>query len=177
MADIGSIDHYDEVETQSSLEALPAGPYTVAIIESDCVVKDTAQGRRINVTYEVQSGPYQGRKGWDKFDIDRVANTKDGPKMIDLSRFKTLVAALGFDTPPSDTSQMHGVLFVATAKVKQDDPNYAPKNDWNGYRPASGGAVQSAPAPQQTRQPAPQRQAPPPPQAANGGRMAWPARR
>lgn len=179
MADIGTIENYHDVETQGSLEALPAGPYTLVIVESDCAHVEKAQGRRITVTYEVQSGPHAGRKGWDRFDIDRVAVMKDGSGtlMIDLSRFKTLVAALGFDVPPGDTSQMHGMPFVASAKVKQDNPKYAPKNEWGSYRPVSGAPVQAAPQP--ARQPAPvQRQAAPPP-TANGraGGMAWPARR
>lgn len=178
MSDIGDIGGWDEVQEQAPLDALPAGPYTLAVIESSAEMNERAQGRRILVTYEVQTGPYTGRKGWDRFDIDRAANVKGEQRMIDLQRFKTLCVALGFQNPPRDTSELHGIPFGASAKVKQDDPNYAPKNDWGSYRPMAGvndappaaprgQAPMARPAMQSTTRPT---------AAGNGGRPAWPAR-
>jgi hypothetical protein len=180
MADLGTLENWDHVEAQQPLEALPAGAYTLVIVESDAAMVESAQGRRISVTYEVVGGPYDGRKSWDRFDIDRTANTKNGERMIDLSRFKTLCEAVGLQGSPRDTSQLHAIPFQASARVETDPSGrYAPKNLWGSYRPAQGGP----PAPQQAapmqRQPAPpvQRQAAPPPAANGGGKMAWPGRR
>jgi hypothetical protein len=170
MSQIGQIQSYNEAQEQAPLDALPAGPYTLQIVESDCQHHEKAQGRRITVTYEVVGGPHDGRKGFDRFDIDRQANTRNGMTMIDLSRFKTLCVALGFPDAPQDTTQMHGITFQATAKVEQNDPNYAPQNRWGSYRPAGGAPVTARPAAAPPQQRAPV-------QAAGGGKMQWPGRR
>lgn len=178
MADIGDIEFWNDVQEQAPLDALPAGPYTLAIIESDAEMNDKAQGRRIKVTYEVQTGPHTGRKAWDRFDIDRAVNVKGESRMIDLQDFKTLCVALGFQNPPRDTAELHGIPFIASAKVEQKDPNYAPSNKWGSYKPMAGanGAPAAAPRAQApTARPAMQSTTRPM-AAGNGGRPAWPAR-
>lgn len=182
MANIGALDDWEEIETQQPLDALPAGSYDLAIIDSDAEDNEKAQGRRIKVTYEIQTGPYQGRKSWDSFDIDRLSEWTDKASgerrsaYIDKSRFKTLCAALGMTNAPGDTTEMHGIIFRASAKVEQNDPNYPPRNRWNSFKEAQNGRVSSAaPPPPAARQPQQQRQAAPPAAAAPraGNRPGW----
>lgn len=159
MSDLGNWDEeFDNVPVQSPLDALPAGPYALEVIESEMTMithKDGTQGRRVSVTYQVIEGAHDNRKSWDRFDIDRVANTRNGPAQIDRQRFKTLVSALGMTDWPRDTAEMHGIVFQATAKVEQsDDPKYPPKNVWGSYKPA-GNTVPQRAAPPPVNRPAP----------------------
>jgi hypothetical protein len=180
MADLGDLSGWDDVEAATPLDPLPPGPYTLTIIESDAEHLDAAEGRRVNVTFEVQTGPHAGRKGWARFDIDRVSRWTDRqtgePKegQIGLRQYKALCIALGLERAPRDTTEMHGILFQASAKVKQLDRG--PVNEWDGYRPVQNGR-QPTPAPAQ-RQPAQAQARQPVAAAAQPQRgAAWPARR
>lgn len=165
-----------DMPDQDSVEPLPAGQYLIEVTGSDVSTPERAQGRRVEVEYRVVAGPYDGRRGWDRFDIDRVANTKNGERMIDASRFKSLCAAVGIVGHIGDTTELHGIQFLATASIEPGDGQYAPKNRWNGFKPSGGAAPaqtqqrqQSGPAQTQQRQAAPAAHQ----QAGGGGRPGW----
>lgn len=179
MAQLGA--NVAEMPDSDSLEPLPAGQYHLEITASDVTDPESARGRRVSVEYVVISGPHEGRRGWDRFDIDRVAQTKNGERQIDASRFKQLCSAVGITDHVNDTNELHGIPFLASATIEPANGQYGPKNRWGNYK-AAGGAAQS-PAPQQARQPAAtQQRGGPPVGQANGagnggaGRPGWMSR-
>lgn len=163
---------------------LPAGEYVVEVIESDCVMHEKAgrqpngdHGRRVTLTMQVIEGDYIGRRIWERADIDReVTSSKTGEVLrIDAARFNGLLKALDAGHV-EDTTQLHGQPFIVRVAVKQDDPNYASKNEVKGYKSAGAPpVVVSAPRQQQPRpQAAQQRPAAQPAAApARAGGMPW----
>lgn len=164
MAQLGA--NVAEMPDSESFEPLPAAQYHLEITISDVTTPDAAKGRRVEVEYVVVSGPYEGRRGWDRFDIDRVANTKNGEQQIDAKRFKQLCGAIGITDHVNDTNELHSIPFFASATIEPANGQYGPKNRWGNYKSAGGAQQQSAPPAQQNRQA-------PPPANGGGGRPGW----
>lgn len=173
MAQLGA--NMADLPDSDSMEPLPAAQYHLEITTSDVNETERSQGRRVTVEYVVVSGPHEGRRGWDRFDIDRVANTKNGERQIDGSRFKQLCAAVGITDHLNDTNELHSIPFFASATIEPANGQYGPKNRWGNYKSAGGGQQQRpAPAQQQDRQPPAQQQRQSPPPAGGGGsRPNW----
>lgn len=178
MAELNDVGGWDETEANTSFEPLPLSVYDIEIIESDVEMKESAKGRRISVTYMVMTGPYEGRRGWDRFDIDRLSewtDKKTGERRsayIDKARFKELCTALGLGDFPSDSTELHGIPFRATAKTEPGNDQYGPKNVWSAYKRAAHFAAPSPVQRQQNAAAPAQRQAAPPANAG-GNRPGW----
>jgi hypothetical protein len=177
MADINDIGGWDETEERTSFDPLPLNTYDIEIVESDVEMKESAKGRRISVTYLVMTGPFEGRKGWDRFDIDRQSewtDKKTGERRtayIDKARFKELCTALGLGNFPNDSNELHSIPFRAMAKIEPASGEYGPKNVWSSYKRA---AHFSAPSPTQRQAPTPQQRQSAQPAATGGGsRPGW----
>lgn len=164
----------DELPDSEGFEPLPAGQYLLEVTSSDVTDPPAAQGIRVSIEYRVMTGPYEGRKGWDRFDTQRWAKTKNGDRQIDGSRFKLLCAAVGVQGHISDTTQLHGIPFLASATIEPANGQYGPKNRWGNYKP-NGGTQTQAPArsasPAQQQRPAATQAAPA--QKAGGSRPGW----
>lgn len=177
MAELNDVGGWDETEANTSFDPLPLNTYDIEIVESDVEMKESAKGRRISVTYMVMTGPYEGRRGWDRFDIDRLSewtDKKTGERRsayIDKARFKELCTALGLGNFPNDSNELHSIPFRAMAKIEPASGEYGPKNVWSSYkRPAHF----SAPSPAQQRQaPTQQQRQSAPPASGGGSRPGW----
>lgn len=153
------------VEPQQSLEAVPAGEYTVILTESE--PKETSSGgnHMLKCTFEITEGDCKGRKVFENMNLwhsNAVASE------IAWRKLSALCHAAGV-LQVQDTGQLHNIPVTAVVKV-ENDPEYGKQNRITSFK-AAGGAAQAGPAQAPAaapQQPAPQQapnQAPAPQQA------------
>src|SRR5574343_311019 len=58
------------IDITNRYEALPAGDYLVMITDSEERATKAGDGKYLNLTLEVQDGPFQGRKLWDRLNLE-----------------------------------------------------------------------------------------------------------
>ena len=146
------------VEPNAPREVIPPGDYKVMIVASQMKDTKAGTGQYLELEMDVLDGEHQGRKIWDRLNLDNP-----NPKAVEISE-RTLSAicrATGVWNC-TDSEQLHGRAMIASVKVKPPgDGNSEPQNEVKGYKPSTG-ATQTATA----QQPAQQTAAQP---AATGG--------
>lgn len=125
------------VAPQQALDPIPAGWYTVKIIESEGAPTKDQSGAYLKLVFEVIDGPCAGRKVFDRLNLhNKNQQTVD----IAYSQLSAICHATGV-IQMSDTSQLHGKPLLAKVTVKQGDGTYAPSNEIKGYKAVGDGGV------------------------------------
>ncbi|WP_309083754.1 DUF669 domain-containing protein [Chelativorans sp.] len=162
---------YDpNAEPGGDFEPIPAGEYRAKIIESDVedISKRENKGRCLRLTWQVETGPYDGRLIWQRLNMwGENMNNIDKVISIAQSQFAAIRQATGKLTP-QDSSELHGIACTIRVKVRQD-PGYSPSNEVTSVKPVGGAPAGQGTAPQQ-------RFTPPPPQTGangSGGSAPW----
>lgn len=124
------------VAPQQSYTPIPAGVYTVAIIESD--VKPTRSGGQQAVfTLQVTEGQFAGRKVFARIN---VRNQSSEAERIGQSQLSALCHAAGV-LQLQDTAQLHGKIVRARVTVRKDDTGqYGDSNDVKAFEAVGAGA-------------------------------------
>jgi hypothetical protein len=173
------------VDPNTAFEALPSGQYPVIITASQQKPTANGQGSYLELEMTVQGGEFNGRKVFDRLNLQNK-----NQQTVEIA-YRTL-SAICYVTgvlQVQDSSQLHGKPFIAvvTKRRREDRPNeelYS--NDVRGYKDINGndpgkqggtGSQQGA-APawaggqptQQQPQPAP---APVQQNGNGGGQPAW----
>lgn len=170
----------NELPEPSGGGPVPLGDYLVQVTEADCVHEDKAQGRRVSLTLEIQDGDFARWKIWERCDIDRIAQTKNGERKIDAARFNQFLQAVGKGGYVEHTDELLGLQCVVRVKIDVytgNDGQPRERNRVQSYRPAprqQAAPPPSRPAAQPQRQqaaPAPQQRGP----ALAGGNRPAPA--
>lgn len=171
---------YDEnAEPSGDFEPLPAGTYRARIIETaiEDVSRQNNFGRCLKLTWQVETGPYDGRLVWQRINM-WAENMTNNDKVISIanSQFAAIRQATGKIIVNDSDELLQIPCDIYVALKVQEGRN--PQNEVKSVKPA-GNPVQQA-AQQRQAPPATQRQSAPPPQQraapANGGSAPWPRR-
>lgn len=109
---------FDGVEAPQENTLLPAGEYTMQIVQSDLRPTKAGTGQYLWLEFDVVSGPCApGRKFWDRLNI---FNPNDQAKKIGLSQLLAISKAVGFAFPPPDSQELHFKPVKVVIKHKEN---------------------------------------------------------
>ena len=101
----------------SSRDPIPAGVYEALICDSEVRPTRSGNGKGINFTFEILSGPNKGRKvfAWINFQHPKVEAQRIGQE--ELAR---ICKAVGIGRL-EDTAQLHNLPMMITVGIDKDD--------------------------------------------------------
>jgi len=142
-----------EVSTENQFDPVPNGDYEVIITESETKETKAGTGSYLQLTLEILSGHYQGRRIWDRLNLWNQNQTA-----VDIANrtLSQICHATGVLTP-GDSAELHGKPMTAQVVVKQA-PGYGDSNEVKKYSGTNEAATQ-----------------PPPPKAATGPQVNAPS--
>lgn len=118
-----------EVEPQQSMEPLPAGWYRAVITASEEKPTKAQTGSFLMMTLEVIEGQHQGRKVFERLNLNNPNATAVEIAQRTLS---SICRAVGVMTP-RNSSDLHDKPFMVKLAVKPGDGQYGPSNDIKEY--------------------------------------------
>lgn len=128
------------IDTTSQFDAIPAGDYEAMVTGSAMKATRDGSGEYLELTLEIQSGQFQGRRLWDRLNL-RNRNAKAVEiAQKQLAQLCHAVNVLQVQTP----EQLHNRPFVMKVSVK-NDPERGMSNEVKGYK-ARAAMQQQAPA-------------------------------
>lgn len=136
------------IDTTNQFDAIPAGDYEAMVTDSTMKSTKDGTGQYLELTIEIQSGQYQGRRLWDRLNLQ---NRNAKAVEIAQKQLAQLCHATGV-LQVQDSQQLHNRPIVMKVAVK-NDPVRGPSNEIKGYK-ARGAATAQAPAFQAPRAPA-----------------------
>ena len=150
----------NEVAAQPSRDPLPAGEYKVVAEASQEKPTKAGDGSYIEVTLVVVEGEHEGRKLWDRMNLN---NKSVQAVEIAQGQMKQLCDAAGRPVI-QDTAELHDIPVIAKVSLKPDKQSGEMRNEVKGYK-SVGGANPGGPG----------KAAPPKagPTAAPGSKPAW----
>lgn len=127
------------IDTTSQFDAIPAGDYEAMVTDSTMKSTKDGTGQYLELTIEIQSGQFQGRRLWDRLNL-----SNRNPKAVEIAQkqLAQLCHATGV-LQVQDSQQLHNRPIVMKVAVK-NDPERGPSNEIKGYK-AKGAAQQAAP--------------------------------
>lgn len=138
MASFGGTYDANNGETMGDTSALPAGEYVAAIVKSERREAKSGNGNAyINLEFEVQDGPSQGRRFWTMLNL-----FNKNPDAVEIAQreLNSICQAIG-RLRVDDSEDLHGIPMIVRLGVKED--SYGVKNVTRGYKPLnSGGSAQ-----------------------------------
>jgi hypothetical protein len=136
-------------EDDRSFEPLPAGEYTMQVIESELKDTKSGTGQQLVLTLEVIEGAHSNRRVWDRLNI---RNQNVDAQRIAQRALADLCLAVGINSL-KNSEDLHFKPFVGSVKIREDKTGqYGPQNTVR-YKARGGGAPRvAAPstAPQQS---------------------------
>lgn len=166
----------DEVEIQErSSDPVPAGEYLVSAIEGDVVRKDDGKVG-LKLTWEIQSGPHEGRRLWEYLNI--VHSNADAQR-IAIERLTQIWrdSMGGTGRPGVDDLLMRPIMAKVTIQKRKDTGEY--QNRISKYYSAETAppAAKAAPAAAPKAAPKAAPAAQPPKASAGAGNRPWAGKR
>lgn len=113
----------------SQFDLLPAGEYLVAIVDSFRKRTKRGDGQMLVLEMEVLRGQYQGRKLWDRLNIE---NPSQDAQKIALGTLSSICRSVGVMNP-TDSLDLHEKPLVAVVGIRQDS-QYGDQNVVKRYR-------------------------------------------
>jgi len=126
-------------------DPIPAGTYEALITDSEIRATRAGNGKGINLTFEILSGPSKGRKVWTWINFQHPKAEAQRIGQEELARICKAVGVGRLD----DTVQLHNLPMMITVGIDKDD---ATRNVIKGYR-AKDAATAAAAAPSATAAP------------------------
>jgi hypothetical protein len=154
----------NSVAPAQAFDVLPAGKYKMQVVDSDMRPTKDGNGAYLWLELEILDGEFQGRKMWDRLNIQ---NQNAQAVEIAQRALSALCHATG-KLHVSDSKDLHFIPVVATVKVRAPRAGYDASNEIRGYE----GAGNVAPV---SRFPTAARPAPAanPNPVASGNPMPW----
>jgi len=113
-----SANAFEGVEAPQENTILPAGEYTMQIVQSELRITKAGTGQYLWLEFDVLSGPSApGRKFWERLNIE---NPNEQTKKIALSQLLAICKAAGFAFPPSDSQELHFKPIKVVIKHKEN---------------------------------------------------------
>lgn len=136
MAQIAHIEDTTGGALAEQRDAIPAGEYIAALVKSD--EKETKAGPiAINLEFEVQDGPMQGRRFWELLNLNNPNHTA---REIANRSLNSICHACGkLRSSIRDTEELHGIPMRVKLNVKTD-AQYGDKNEVSAYKPLNAPA-------------------------------------
>ena len=69
-----------DIDTTSQFDAIPAGDYEAMVTASELKATKDGTGQYLELTLEIQSGPSQGRRLWDRLNLQNR-----NPKAVEIA--------------------------------------------------------------------------------------------
>lgn len=148
MATLGNFNAND-VDPAASFDPVPAGKYVAVITESEMKTTKSGNGHFLELTFELMSGQYKGRKLWARLNLDNP-----NPQAVQIARaeLSAICRAVGVLTP-QDSCELHNLpLCIKVACKKREDSDEI-GNEIKGYEKKEA-AFAGAPAVAPTAAPA-----------------------
>lgn len=156
------------IDTSSQFDAIPAGDYEAMVTGSAMKSTRDGTGQYLELTVEIQSGQFQGRRLWDRLNLQNR-----NPKAVEIAQKQLAqlchaINVLQVQSP----EQLHNRPFIVKVTAK-NDPERGMTNEIKGYK-ARAAMQQPAPAFQAPRAAAPvAAPAAAPAGMAQGGPLPW----
>ena len=127
------------IDTSSQFDAIPAGDYEAMVTGSAMKSTRDGTGQYLELTVEIQSGQFQGRRLWDRLNLQNR-----NPKAVEIAQKQLAqlchaINVLQVQSP----EQLHNRPFIVKVTAK-NDPERGMTNEIKGYK-AKGAAQQAAP--------------------------------
>lgn len=135
MANLAGFDA-STIEPNTPFEPLPAGDYKAIITNSEMKPTKAGDGKYLELELTVIEGACEGRKLFDKLNLD---NPSDKAVQIAKGTLSAICRAVGKLTP-KDSAELHNIPLVAKVVVEIRKDNGEAANRVKGYKPASGGS-------------------------------------
>ena len=123
------------IDTTNQFDAIPAGDYEGMVTSSEMKSTKDGTGQYLELTLEIQSGQFQGRRLWDRLNL-----TNRNPKAVEIAQkqLAQLCHATGV-LQVSDSQQLHNRPVVIKVSAKADDQR-GMVNEIKGYKAKAAGA-------------------------------------
>ena len=133
-----------EVEPMGTFEPLPADWYRCVIADTEERETKKQDGSYLMLTIEVIDGKYQGRKIFDRLNLQNK-----NPVAVDIARRSLASIAKAINVDPKNSSDLIDIPLMVKVAVRPAENGYDASNDVKGYDAASGSpasvAVAAAP--------------------------------
>lgn len=117
MADLRGFDA-QTVEPNDSFDPIPNGDYLCIITTSEMKPTKAGDGAYLELELQVIEGPYQGRKLWDRLNLN---NANETAVKIAKGTLSAICRAVG-TLQPKDSCELHDLpMLVKVACKKRDD--------------------------------------------------------
>ena len=144
MADLRGFDA-QTVEPNDSFDPIPNGDYLCIITTSEMKPTKAGDGAYLELELQVIEGPYQGRKLWDRLNLN---NANDTTVKIAKGTLSAICRAVGV-LQPTDSCELHDLPLVAKVACRKRDDTDELTNVIKSYkkRDAMAAVPASSPAP------------------------------
>ena len=131
-----------EVEPMGTFEPLPADWYRCVIADTEERETKKQDGSYLMLTIEVIDGKYQGRKIFDRLNLQNKNSVA-----VDIARrsLASIAKAVGVD--PQDSADLIDIPLMVKVAVREASGGYDASNDVKGYDAASGASASVSAAP------------------------------
>ena len=133
------------VEPNDSFDPLPNGDYLCIITTSEMKPTKASDGAYLELELQVIEGPYQGRKLWDRLNLN---NANETTVKIAKGTLSAICRAVGV-LQPTDSCELHDLPLVAKVACRKRDGTDELTNVIKSYkkRDAVAAVPASSPAP------------------------------
>ena len=151
MADLDMEFRPDDIP-EDERDVIPAGEYDLQVIESELRETKSGNGEQLVLTLEIITGPFSGRRVWDRLNYRHV--NADAQRIAQRS-LADLCLATGV-TALRKSEELHFKPFRARIGVREDKSGqYGPQNTVR-YKKGAATHAPAAPAAAQAAKPAAQ---------------------
>lgn len=106
----------NNVEPLGEFEAIPAGKYLAAIVESGYKLTKAGNGKYLELKFQIIDGQFKGRNLWSRLNLQ---NPSLQAVQIAQSELSSICRAVGVLTL-KDTAELHNLPLVISVKQKPD---------------------------------------------------------
>ena len=130
-----------EIEPTTTNEPIPADWYKAVISNTEQKATKAGTGSYLELTIDVIEGSYQGRKIWDRLNLQNPNQTAVEIAQRNLS---SICRAIGVNNPKDSAELCDKPLMVKVA-VRAADGQYDATNEVKGYDAAGGATATASP--------------------------------
>lgn len=125
------------IDTTNQFDAIPAGDYEGMVTGSEMKSTKDGQGQYLELVLEIQSGQYQGRRLFDRLNLQNR-----NPKAVEIAQkqLAQLCHATGV-LQVADSQQLHNRPIVIKVSAKNDDQR-GMVNEVKGYKAKAANQAQ-----------------------------------
>lgn len=132
MASLGFTFDSSNIDITDTFEPLPAGEYTVEVVDSDVRSTKAGTGELIALTFRVVDGEYENRRIWVN-----INHRNQNPKAQQRGEKELgqLKHAVHMTHGLEDTVDLHNIPLRAVVVVEEGSNGYGPRNSIKAYKP------------------------------------------